>query len=89
FSFKLTVSYCRQYHTDLVIVKDATELSVILGMVSDWTWIGLFRDSWKWTDQTNFSTFFCVSGKPDNALLKNTKTGDARCSDIMPSFCYS
>ncbi|XP_046701694.1 C-type mannose receptor 2-like [Silurus meridionalis] len=88
--------YCRQYHTDLVSIKDATELSVILGMVSDWTWIGLFRDSWKWTDQTNFSTIFWMSGKPDNALsnencgyLNNTKAGDARCSDIMPFFCYS
>ncbi|XP_026995108.2 putative C-type lectin domain family 20 member A [Tachysurus fulvidraco] len=60
-------TYCRQHHTDLASSRDATEESVIQGLNSDWTWFGLFRDSWKWTDQTSFSTISWMSGKPDNA----------------------
>ncbi|KAK2832636.1 hypothetical protein Q7C36_016098 [Tachysurus vachellii] len=89
-------AYCRQHHTDLAISKDPTEDTVIKGLISGWTLIGLFRDSWKWTDQTNFSTISWKSGKPDNALgnencgyINNGQAADARCSDIMPFFCYS
>ncbi|XP_053089820.1 C-type mannose receptor 2-like isoform X1 [Pangasianodon hypophthalmus] len=91
-------SYCRQYHTDLASARDATENSVIQKVIinSDWTWIGLFRDTWKWSDQTNFSTISWMSGKPDNALgnencgyLNNNQAADAQCSDILPFFCYS
>ncbi|XP_047670609.1 uncharacterized protein LOC125141394 isoform X1 [Tachysurus fulvidraco] len=45
---------CRQHHTDLSSSSDANEDSVIKGLVSGWALIGLFRDSWKVTDQTNF-----------------------------------
>ncbi|XP_047659851.1 C-type lectin-like [Tachysurus fulvidraco] len=89
-------AYCRQHHTDLASSRVATEDSFIKGLTSDWTWFGLFRDSWKWTDQTNFSTITWMTGKPDNALgnencgyINNSQAADARCSDIMPFFCYS
>ncbi|KAK3525078.1 hypothetical protein QTP86_014453 [Hemibagrus guttatus] len=89
-------AYCRLYHTDLASSRDATEDSVIKGLTSVWTWFGLFRDSWKWTDKTNFSTISWMTGKPDNALgsencgyLSNGQAADALCSDIMPFFCYS
>ncbi|KAK2832634.1 hypothetical protein Q7C36_016096 [Tachysurus vachellii] len=89
-------AYCRQHHTDLASSRDATEDSVIKALTSDWTWFGLFRDSWKWTDQTNFSTISWESGKPDNVLgnencgyINNGQAADAQCSDIMPFFCYS
>ncbi|XP_047659846.1 C-type mannose receptor 2-like [Tachysurus fulvidraco] len=89
-------AYCRQHHTDLAISRDSTEDSIIKGLASVWTLIGLFRDSWKWTDQTNFSTINWESGKPDNALgnencgyINNNQAADAQCSNIMPFFCYS
>ncbi|KAK2894315.1 hypothetical protein Q8A73_016799 [Channa argus] len=45
-------SYCRQYHTDLASVRDQSEndYMTIIQNQSDHTWIGLFRDSWKWSD---------------------------------------
>ncbi|XP_058249838.1 C-type lectin domain-containing protein 180-like isoform X2 [Hemibagrus wyckioides] len=62
----------------------------------DDSYTGNQRDSWKWIDQTNFSTLSWMTGKPDNALkiencgyLNNSQTADALCSDIMPSFCYT
>ncbi|XP_058249837.1 putative C-type lectin domain family 20 member A isoform X1 [Hemibagrus wyckioides] len=89
-------AYCRLHHTDMASIRDATEDSIVRGLISDITWIGLFRDSWKWIDQTNFSTLSWMTGKPDNALkiencgyLNNSQTADALCSDIMPSFCYT
>ncbi|XP_058261879.1 macrophage mannose receptor 1-like [Hemibagrus wyckioides] len=92
-------SYCRQYHTDLASTRDATEYSYIHDLVTPltgYTWIGLTRHSWKWIDQTNFSTISWMPGKPDNALkkencgyLNNSQAVDALCSDVMPFFCYS
>ncbi|XP_058261077.1 macrophage mannose receptor 1-like isoform X2 [Hemibagrus wyckioides] len=89
-------AYCRLHHTDLASSRDATEDSVIMGLTSGNTWFGLFRDFWKWTDKTNFSTISWMTGKPDNALwqencgyLSNGQAADALCSDIMPFFCYS
>ncbi|XP_026993775.1 C-type lectin-like [Tachysurus fulvidraco] len=89
-------SYCRTYYTDLASARNATENSIIAGLNPSLVWIGLFRDSWKWTDNTSFSTISWMSGKPDNALgnencgyINNGQTADAQCSDIMPFYCYS
>ncbi|KAF5887015.1 putative C-type lectin domain family 20 member A isoform X1 [Clarias magur] len=89
-------AYCRKYYTDLVSINDAKENSIVIGMTSGWTWIGLYRDGWKWIDKTTFSTISWASGKPDNALwhencgyLNNGQAVDALCSDMMPFFCYS
>ncbi|KAK3517396.1 hypothetical protein QTP70_008928 [Hemibagrus guttatus] len=89
-------AYCRTYHTDLASARDTTENTAIEQLTSGYTWFGLFRDSWKWTDQTNFSTLSWMPGNLDNALsneicgyLNNGQAAAAQCSDIMPFFCYS
>ncbi|KAK3522283.1 hypothetical protein QTP86_001624, partial [Hemibagrus guttatus] len=88
--------HCRTYYTDLASARDATENSVIAGMIPGLTWIGLFRDKWKWVDKNNFTTTSWLSANIDNALgdencgfLNNGQAADAQCSDIMPFFCYS
>ncbi|XP_058258385.1 C-type lectin-like [Hemibagrus wyckioides] len=91
--------YCRQYHTDLASTRDETEYSIIPGVASPssfYTWFGLYRDSWKWVDQTNFSTISWMPGSPDNALknencgyLSNNQAADAQCSELKPFFCYA
>lgn len=64
-------------------------------MIPGFPVFGLFRDTWKWADQTNFPTINWKSGKPDNApgndnygYLNNTQAADSHCSDIMPFYCY-
>ncbi|KAI5103632.1 C-type mannose receptor 2-like, partial [Silurus meridionalis] len=88
-------SYCRQYYTDLTNTLDQTEYSIVKGFYP-LAWIGLFRDSWKWVDNTTFSTLSWIDKQPDNRLnnencgfLNNSQVGDALCSDVMPFFCYS
>ncbi|KAF5894175.1 putative C-type lectin domain family 20 member A isoform X1, partial [Clarias magur] len=90
--------YCRTHYIDLASSKDTAENSIMLGLVNVYAWIGLFRDSWKWIDQNNFTTYpiSWMPGKPDNGLgnencgyLNNSEVADAQCSGIMPFFCYS
>lgn len=92
-------SSCRQHYTDLASTRDETEYSVVLGKttaLSFYTWIGLFRDSWKWVDQTELSNITLESGSPNNALenescgyINNRLVADAQCSDLKPFFCYA
>ncbi|KAK3554328.1 hypothetical protein QTP70_020815 [Hemibagrus guttatus] len=65
-------SYCRQYHTDLASARNSTENSVVGAKhYGTWTWIGLRRDPWFWTDQTtNVSVIKWSSGSADD-YLKN------------------
>uniref|UniRef100_A0A8C9Z9Q7 C-type lectin domain-containing protein n=1 Tax=Sander lucioperca TaxID=283035 RepID=A0A8C9Z9Q7_SANLU len=62
--------YCRAHHTDLASVRNSTEnqkIQVMLpGVYYIWGWIGLFRDSWKWSDGSNSSFSFWKNGQPDN-----------------------
>ncbi|KAK2833959.1 hypothetical protein Q5P01_017848 [Channa striata] len=43
--------YCRLHHTDLASVRNQAENDRMTTMLQhEYTWIGLYRDSWKWSD---------------------------------------
>ncbi|XP_063356634.1 macrophage mannose receptor 1-like [Pelmatolapia mariae] len=50
-------SYCREHHTDLASGAEQLKEAVSKFKSSDKTrsWIGLFRDTWRWSDGSNYS----------------------------------
>ncbi|XP_062331383.1 C-type mannose receptor 2-like [Osmerus eperlanus] len=63
--------YCRQNYTDLASIRNQAEnieiQQLVLGEKSSAiVWIGLFKDDWKWSDQSTSSFRYWGSGKPDN-----------------------
>lgn len=97
--------HCRQTYTDMACpLNDADNNAITPRVPHSTTWFGLFRDSWKWSDQTNVSTIKWTTNQPDNAgghencaYVDNTvfagSTGgwfsDGTCSTKRAFFCQS
>ncbi|KAI7792228.1 putative L-selectin-like, partial [Triplophysa rosa] len=89
-------SYCRQHYTDLATIRTQAENDQLL-QVSGRAWIGLFRDSWKWSDGTDvsmssinwMSTTRGVTGKtrPCGAADTAGRITDEDCSTTLPFIC--
>ncbi|KAI3375696.1 hypothetical protein L3Q82_004002 [Scortum barcoo] len=91
-------NYCRQYHTDLV-----SGLSQLENLPNDIksenkSWIGLFRDTWRWSDGRNFSfrNWDLYSFKDNEETKKcamtvsdGLKWRSGNCSEKKPFFCYN
>ncbi|XP_076153199.1 C-type mannose receptor 2-like [Alosa pseudoharengus] len=91
--------YCREKHTDLASVRNQTENTIVNQTAEDKSvWIGLFKDYWKWSDQTTSLFRFWSPGIPNNgkgnedcAATKpneNWEWGDRACTQKHPFFCY-
>ncbi|TRY85194.1 hypothetical protein DNTS_018414, partial [Danionella cerebrum] len=97
-SWKDARSYCKQFYTDLVSIHSQSENDEILNMApSAQAWIGLFRDTWKWSDGTNVSTssFTWMTEQPEMTQLQrpcgvSDSGGMIRyqdCSSVLPFLC--
>uniref|UniRef100_A0A671YPN2 C-type lectin domain-containing protein n=1 Tax=Sparus aurata TaxID=8175 RepID=A0A671YPN2_SPAAU len=60
-------SYCREHHTDLASVRNTAENQKVNDTVpaGHVAWIGLFRDSWKWSDGSSSSFKDWAPGEPE------------------------
>ncbi|XP_067309538.1 C-type mannose receptor 2-like [Pseudorasbora parva] len=93
-------SYCRQYHTDLPTIHNSEEQNKIKSIIpsTSWVWIGLFLDSWEWSDK--WSLFFrnWAAGQPsdhpgsgDCVGMLTTDSGkwaQYSCDLQQPFICY-
>ncbi|XP_026209196.1 macrophage mannose receptor 1-like [Anabas testudineus] len=100
-NFKLTwpqaQRYCRVNHTDLVSGLDQLDDDSVKNE-SD-VWIGVFRDTWRWSDGRNFSfrNWEYVEDLVDGQSIKTCATtvlnragkwSSADCNEEKPFFCY-
>ncbi|XP_034089908.1 uncharacterized protein LOC117558055 [Gymnodraco acuticeps] len=92
-------SYCRENHTDLASVRNQTEYQQIVDLLPEggWYWIGLYRDSWKWSDGSNSSFKYWKENEPNYNALKvcvaaafdnSGKWEDLDCGVEKPFICY-
>ncbi|KAM8754908.1 macrophage mannose receptor 1-like [Acanthopagrus schlegelii] len=94
-------SYCREHHTDLASVRNMTENQKVADLVpaKHIVWIGLYRNSWKWSDGSDSSFRHWFQGQPDKYDGKDAcvvanpgndgKWWDDHCYGNRPFVCYS
>ncbi|XP_023271097.1 uncharacterized protein LOC111661679 [Seriola lalandi dorsalis] len=89
--------YCRQNHKDLVSVRNQAENQEVQSMVpaGKLAWIGLFGDSWKWSDGRSSLIRYWGQGQLDNlgegpnCAYANSSTWSARSCNTKSMFlCY-
>ncbi|XP_059420227.1 macrophage mannose receptor 1-like [Carassius carassius] len=91
-------SYCRQHYTDLPTIHNSKENNQINKIIlSGWyIWIGLFLDSWEWSDQWDLRFKHWAANQPsmsfDNCVgMSTTDSGkwfQQSCDLQQPFVCY-
>ncbi|XP_031610180.2 C-type mannose receptor 2-like [Oreochromis aureus] len=92
-------NYCRQHHTDLASGLDQIYSEEFKKLqTSKELWIGLFRDSWRWSDGSNFSFRYWDMDSFNDGLNNRTcattllersgRWSSAGCDQRKPFFCY-
>ncbi|XP_043077432.1 macrophage mannose receptor 1-like [Puntigrus tetrazona] len=91
-------SYCRQHYTDLATIHNSDELDQINQiLLSGYViWIGLFLDSWGWSDQWDLSFRHWAAGQTSQTsgdCVGMTRTNSGRwsqysCDLEQPLICY-
>ncbi|KAF5891004.1 macrophage mannose receptor 1-like isoform X6, partial [Clarias magur] len=66
-------NYCRTLHTDLASALTQADSDMLQQVVFSQgeSWIGLFRDTWKWVDGSSATNLPWRSGLPNNFYLKD------------------
>ncbi|XP_047450113.1 macrophage mannose receptor 1-like [Mugil cephalus] len=87
--------YCRDHHTDLVSGFNQLDQVGLNDTVKDIQyWIGLFRDTWRWSDgsSSSFRHWDQTLSPGDKCAVTMLNEGgrwkNAKCTDQKPFFCY-
>ncbi|XP_073670275.1 C-type mannose receptor 2-like [Paramisgurnus dabryanus] len=101
-SWRAAQIFCRQHHTDLTSVRNQTENQQIQKIMKDTNisevWIGLFNDSWEWSDESNSTFRYWGLNQPningsseDCTAVRMKEQGqmhDLSCSSYLTFVCY-
>ncbi|XP_071763451.1 putative C-type lectin domain family 20 member A [Centroberyx gerrardi] len=92
--------YCRANHSDLASVRNQPENQALQHEVNDavpqpsWVWMGLFRDEWKWSDQSKSPFRYWAGSQPNrdgNCTLYSPSAKmwyDRGCKGTYLFYCY-
>ncbi|XP_073672158.1 C-type mannose receptor 2-like [Paramisgurnus dabryanus] len=95
--------FCRQHHTDLTSVRNQTENQQIQKIMNDKNisevWIGLFSDSWEWSDESDSTFRYWGLYQPDNyvggfqdctgvRMIEQSQWHDLSCSLSQTFFVF-
>uniref|UniRef100_A0A1A7YGZ3 C-type lectin domain-containing protein n=1 Tax=Iconisemion striatum TaxID=60296 RepID=A0A1A7YGZ3_9TELE len=88
--------YCRQHYTDLASVRNMSENEQIRKQVTGYTWIGLYKNTWKWSNGPLFMYNYWQAGEPDGGNESCTTANfansgrwvDRTCGVEKPFICY-
>ncbi|XP_048008239.1 C-type mannose receptor 2 isoform X2 [Megalobrama amblycephala] len=86
--------YCQTFYTDLVNIRDSSENQNVKKIAKNDVWIGLFKDPWSWSDQSNSSFRFWSNIRRDqncvSVMVNQTgKWNDVKCNATQPFICHS
>ncbi|KAM6894261.1 C-type mannose receptor 2-like [Lycodopsis pacificus] len=90
-------SYCREHHTDLVSgptqLNDEEFKTEIEPERNRRVWIGLFRDTWRWSDESSssFRSWDPEKFKDEGdkcVTVSNGNWSSDECNHTKPFFCY-
>lgn len=88
--------YCRANYTDLASVRNQAENDLIMMLTNNQSaWIGLYRDSWKWSDGSPTSVIYWNHDQPTGdianscVLLHKGRLSDYRCNNNFYFLCYA
>ncbi|XP_060722438.1 lectin-like [Tachysurus vachellii] len=98
-SWRDAQEYCRWMYTDLVDIQNEAHQKAVLSLIStDYMWIGLFSDNWKWSDEaTSFFRYwgawkplslFNISNCVVMQMNDNGMWDDSLCDRKLPFVCY-
>uniref|UniRef100_A0A671L861 C-type lectin domain-containing protein n=1 Tax=Sinocyclocheilus anshuiensis TaxID=1608454 RepID=A0A671L861_9TELE len=89
-------SYCRQHHTDLASISSPEQQNLISKESS--LWIGLFLDSWEWSNQWSYFFRYWAADQPLLSLVSSNCAGMSTtdsgkwaqysCDLKQPFICY-
>ncbi|XP_053475463.1 macrophage mannose receptor 1-like [Ictalurus furcatus] len=91
-------TYCRTHHTDLASSLNSSDNNIFVQVknIQGDSWIGLYRNSWKWSDGTIASNIPWAPGQPDNAggyedcaVVNNGLFYDEQCTNLHYFFCHT
>ncbi|XP_065127213.2 C-type mannose receptor 2-like [Paramisgurnus dabryanus] len=90
--------FCRQHHTDLTSVRNQTENQQIQKIMNDKhiseVWIGLFSDSWEWSDKSESGFRNWHPNEPNNPYTEKCaefnpgQWNNVACSNSLTFVCY-
>ncbi|XP_065145714.1 uncharacterized protein [Paramisgurnus dabryanus] len=97
-SWRAAQRFCRQHHTDLTSVRNQTENQQIQKIMNDTNisevWIGLFSDSWEWSDKRNSGFRNWHPNEPNNpdtekcAVVIGGEWNNLACSFSLAFVCH-